>query len=93
MSNVKGWGGKRPGAGRKKRMDEEEQMEKLSVFEPDAFKAWGEKIKEKDMEAIKLFVKYYLGEPIKKVEQTIEGNLSGLVVEIINGATAKDTDQ
>jgi hypothetical protein len=38
-------------------------------------------------------VKYYLGEPVKKVEQTIEGNLSGLVVEIINGATAKDTDQ
>ncbi len=93
MANEKGWGGKRPGAGRKKRMDEEEQMEKLSVFERDAFKAWGEKIKEKDMEAIKLFVKYYLGEPVKKVEQTIEGNLSGLVVEIINGATAKDTNQ
>ena len=87
MANSKGWGGKRPNAGRKKRMSEEEQMEKLSVFEPIAFEAWGAKIKEKDMEAIKLFAKYYLGEPVKRVEQQIEGSLSGLVVEIVNGAT------
>jgi hypothetical protein len=33
-----------------------------------------------------------LGEPVKKVEQTIEGNLSGIVVEIINGATAENTN-
>ena len=87
MANSNGWGGKRANAGRKKRMTEDEQIEKLSVFEPIAFQAWGEKIKEKDMEAIKLFAKYYLGEPVKRVEQSIEGTLSGLVVEIINGAT------
>jgi len=93
MSN---WGGARPGAGRKKRMTEEEQMEKLSIYEPVAFEAFGEKLKEKDMEAIKLFFKYYLGEPVKRVENKIEGNISGLTVEVINGLKndeANNTDK
>lgn len=87
-------GGWRPGSGRKKRMEEEELINKLSPLEPLFFDALEHKLKEKDSKGMELFAKYFLGEPLKQVKTTIEGNLSGLSVEIINRLDeAKDTSQ
>lgn len=88
-------GGARPGSGRKKRMQEEELVEKLSPYEDLFFEALESKLKEKDSKIMDLYAKYYFGEQVKKIESKIEGTLSGLTVEVINGLKndeAKNTD-
>lgn len=79
-----GHGGVRPGAGRKKRIEEEELIEKLSPLEPYFIEALTEGIKLREPKPMDIFAKYFWGEPVKRVETKIEGHLSGLAVEIIN---------
>ena len=91
-----GWGGPRPGSGRPKRKSEEELLERLSPLEPLWYEAMEANLRKKDMKAVELYTKYYFGEPVKRVESKIEGSISGLTVEVINGLKndeAKDSDK
>jgi len=76
-------GGARPGAGRKRKLEEEEIISKLDPMAADVFAKLHEKIKEGDMKAIQLFCAYYIGLPTQKIESKIEGNLNNIAIEII----------
>lgn len=76
-------GGARPGAGRKRRMEEHEIIEKLTPMAEIAFKVLKEKIQEGDMKAIKIFCDYFIGLPTQKIESKIEGQLNTVSVEVI----------
>ena len=78
-----GWGGKREGGGRKRRMEEHEIIEKLTPMASAAFEALAEKIGEKDMKAIQLFMQYFIGLPTQKIESKIEGQLNQVSVEVV----------
>ena len=68
---------------RKKKMDEDQIIEKLHPMATTAFAKLHEKIKEGDMKAIQLFCAYYIGLPTQKIESKIEGNLNQIAIEII----------
>ena len=76
-------GGARPGAGRKRKLEEEEIIQRLDPMALDVFAKLHEKIKEGDMKAIQLFCAYYIGLPTQKIESKIEGNLNQIAIEII----------
>ena len=75
--------GARPGAGRKRKLEEEEIIQRLDPMALDVFAKLHEKIKEGDMKAIQLFCAYYIGLPSQKIESKIEGNLNQIAIEII----------
>ena len=79
------WGGPRPNSGRPKRKTEEEILEKLAPLEPLWFEAMEANLRKKDLKSMEIYARYYFGEPIKRVENKIEGSISGLTVEVING--------
>ena len=76
-------GGARPGAGRKRRMEEHEIIAKLTPMADIAFKVLKEKIAEGDMKAIQIFCSYFIGLPTQKIESKIEGQLNQVSVEVI----------
>lgn len=76
-------GGARPGAGRKRRMEEHEIIEKLSPMADIAFKVLKDKISEGDMKAIQIFCQYFIGLPTQKIESKIEGQLNTVSVEVV----------
>jgi hypothetical protein len=76
-------GGARPGAGRKRRMEEHEIIERLSPMADVAFKVLKEKIAEGDMKAIQIFCSYFIGLPTQKIENKIEGQLNQVSVEVV----------
>jgi hypothetical protein len=76
-------GGARIGSGRPRRMDEQAIIEKLTPMSEIAFKVLGDKIKEGDMNAIKLYMSYFLGMPTQKVESKIEGQLNQVSIEVV----------
>jgi hypothetical protein len=76
-------GGARPGAGRKRRLEEHEIMMKLAPMEQAAFEALEYNLLRKDMKAVQLFYQYYMGMPTQRVESKIEGNLNQVQVEVI----------
>lgn len=85
-------GGKRPGAGRKKKIEEAELIGKLSPLEDMAFQKLGEKINAGDIKALQIFFNYYLGLPAQKIESKIEGNLSQINVEVVRPALVDSQD-
>lgn len=89
-SKMKGkWGGKRPNqTGRPKRMEEEQIISRLKPMEETAFKVLESKIKDGDMNAIKLFMAYYIGMPTQKMESKIEGQLNSVSIEVVKPAMA-----
>jgi hypothetical protein len=91
-SKTKGkWGGKRPNqTGRPKRMDEQAIIEKLTPMSESAFKVLASKIKEGDLNAVKLFMSYYLGMPTQKVESKIEGQLNQVSIEVVKPVITKE---
>jgi hypothetical protein len=84
------WGGRRPNSGRPKRMDEEEIIRKLEPMQEEVFSALREKIAEKDMNAIKLYLQYYLGLPTQKIENKIEGQLNQVSIEVVKPQIVKE---
>ena len=76
-------GGARPGAGRKRKMEEHEIIERLSPMSDIAFKVLKEKIADGDMKAIQIFCSYFIGLPTQKIESKIEGQLNQLSVEVV----------
>ena len=76
-------GGARPGAGRKRKMEESEILEKLSPMADAAFKALHEKVLEGDIKAIQIYLNYYIGMPTQRVESKIEGQLNQVSIEVV----------
>ena len=64
-------GGKRPGAGRKGKAEEQSLVEKLKPLEPQALKVLGAAVRSGEQWAIKLYMEYLYGKP----KQTIDNNL------------------
>ena len=83
-------GGFRPGSGRPKRMDEQAIIEKLTPMAETAFKVLNQKIMDGDMNAIKLYMSYFLGMPTQKVESKIEGQLNQVSIEVVKPQLVKD---
>jgi hypothetical protein len=85
------WGGKRPNqTGRPKRMDEQAIIEKLTPMAETAFKVLEQKILDGDMNAIKLYMSYFLGMPTQKVESKIEGQLNQVNIEVVKPQIVKE---
>jgi hypothetical protein len=85
------WGGKRPNqTGRPKRMDEAAIIEKLTPMAETAFKVLNQKILDGDMNAIKLYMSYFLGMPTQKVESKIEGQLNQVSIEVVKPQMVKE---
>lgn len=74
-------GGKRQGAGRKRKSEEQLLIEKLSPLDTRVFKAIESGISQNDFRFVKLFMEYRFGKP---VEPTIDlSKLSDEQVEVI----------
>jgi hypothetical protein len=76
-------GGARPGAGRKRKMEEHELIERLYPMAANAFEVLQNKIKEGDMKAIQIFMQYFIGLPTQKIESKIEGQLNQVSIEVL----------
>lgn len=76
-------GGARPGAGRPRRMDEEQIIAKLQPMAETAFRVLHEKVHQGDMKAIQLYLQYFIGLPTQKVESKIEGQLNQVQIEVV----------
>lgn len=61
-------GGKRKGAGRKPKAEEQKLIEKLSPLADKAFKALDNAIKDEHSWALRLWFEYMYGKPKEKVE-------------------------
>jgi hypothetical protein len=84
------WGGPRPNSGRPKRMDEQAIIEKLTPMAETAFKVLNQKILDGDMNAIKLYMSYFLGMPTQKVESKIEGQLNSVKIDVVKPQMVKE---
>ena len=84
ISIVKGKrGGAREGAGRKRRMEEHEIIERLSPMADLCFNTLKDRIEQGDMKAVAVFLSYYIGLPTQKIESKIEATLNSVSVEVI----------
>jgi hypothetical protein len=67
-------GGKREGAGRKSKAEEQQLIEKLSPLEPKALKQLELNVNKGERWAIELFFKYNYGMPKQQTDITTNGN-------------------
>jgi hypothetical protein len=79
----KGRGGVREGAGRKKRIEEYEIMERLSPLHDIAIQALSAGLEKHDMKAVDIYFRYAYGLPTQRLESKIEANLNSVSVEVI----------
>ena len=63
-------GGVRPGAGRKKKHEEQELVEKLKPYDSLAFDALTAAMQTGESWAVKLFFEYRFGKPVQRTEIT-----------------------
>jgi len=78
-----GRGGAREGAGRKKRLEEHEIMQRLSPLHDIAIQALSAGLEKHDMKAVDIYFRYAYGLPTQRVESKIEANLNSVSVEVI----------
>jgi len=76
-------GGWRPNSGRKRRMEEEEIIERLEPMAETAFRVLHEKLAQGDARALQLYMQYFIGLPTQKIESKIEGQLNQVQIEVI----------
>jgi hypothetical protein len=76
-------GGARPGAGRKRRLEEHEIMQRLSPLHDIAIQALSAGLEKHDMKAVDIYFRYAYGLPTQRVESKIEANLNSVSVEVI----------
>ena len=76
-------GGKRDGAGRKRRMEEHEIIERLSPMHAIAIEALEHCLLNKDIKAVQIFFQYFYGLPTQRIESKIEATLNSVSVEVI----------
>jgi len=65
----KSHGGKREGAGRKSKAEEQSLVEKLTPLEPKAFEAFTNALESEKEWAVKLFFQYQFGMPKQVIDQ------------------------
>lgn len=70
-------GGKRKGAGRKSKAEEQSLVEKLTPLEDEAFEALKDALKNKQSWAVKLFMQYLYGMPKQTTENFNNHNFDG----------------
>ncbi len=70
MGSLKDNGGKRKGAGRKPKADEQQLIEKLSPLSAQAYKALKSSLDDGQGWAVKLFFEYMYGKPKQQIENT-----------------------
>ena len=75
-------GGKREGAGRKGKGEEQKLIEHLTPMSGIAFEALQDGIKQKQQWAVKLYFEYFYGKPQQRVDVTT--NDESLNVPLIN---------
>jgi hypothetical protein len=83
-------GGARPGAGRKRKMEEHELIERLYPMADTAFRVLNEKIAQGDMKAIQIFCSYFIGLPTQKIENKIEGQLNSVKIDVVKPQLVKE---
>ena len=83
-------GGARPGAGRKRKMEEHELIERLYPMADTAFRVLNEKIAQGDMKAIQIFCSYFIGLPTQKIENKIEGQLNSVKIDVVKPQIVKE---
>ena len=66
-------GGKRKGAGRKSKAEEQSLIEKLTPLEDSAFSVLSWALSKKESWAVKLFFDYMYGKPGQKLDVTTKG--------------------
>lgn len=69
-----GHGGKRLGAGRKPKAEEQELIERLSPLDDIGFEALKDGLKDGQSWAVKLFMEYRFGKPKQSTDITTNGN-------------------
>ena len=69
-------GGKREGAGRKPKVDEETLIEKLRPMDEKALAMINEGLEKKDAAILKIFMSYRYGQPRQTIDTNIMGDLS-----------------
>jgi len=67
-------GGRRKGAGRKSKAEEQQLIEKLTPYEDAAIKKLGAAVRRGDQWAIKLFMEYMYGKPAQRIDHTTGGD-------------------
>ena len=74
-------GGKRAGAGRKSKAEEQNLVEKLSPLEPLAFDGLQYALKQKKEWAVKLTFEYLFGKPKQHIAQEIEQKINSADID------------
>jgi hypothetical protein len=82
MDKRKNNGGKRQGAGRKPKAEEQKLIEKLTPFNDLALKALKESLEKKEQWSVKLYFEYFYGKPQQRVDVTT--NDDSLHLPLIN---------
>lgn len=67
-------GGKREGAGRKPKAEEQKLIEHLTPLHPLAMSAFDSALKGKEKWAVELFFKYFYGMPKQQIDHTSDGD-------------------
>ena len=75
-------GGKRAGAGRKAKAEEQKLIENLTPMNPMALESLRKGLEKKEQWAVKLFFEYFYGRPQQRVDVT--SNSETLNIPIIN---------
>ena len=70
MGSVKDNGGKRQGAGRKPKAEEQRLIEKLTPLQNTAYKALKNALADEQSWAVKLYFEYFYGKPKQTIDQT-----------------------
>jgi len=73
MEQKKQNGGKRKGAGRKSKADEQNLVEKLSPLEKKALEVFKKAIEEEKQWAVKMYFEYMYGKPIETKDIKVVG--------------------
>lgn len=76
MDGRKKNGGKRQGAGRPTKRDEQKLIEELTPMKADAHRALFQAIKDSEPWAVKLWYEHYYGKPKQRVEMNIGEELN-----------------
>jgi len=84
-------GGKREGAGRKRKVDEQILAEKLSPLEEVAFMALAKSLQAGEAWAVKLFFEYKFGRPAMAIDLTSSDNTFSMPVYQWVGGVDEDT--
>ena len=85
---MKTHGGKRPGAGRKAKAEEQKLIENLTPMNPLALESLQKGLEKKEQWAVKLFFEYFYGKPQQRVDVTTnEESLNMPVIQFVDSET------